>query len=314
MLRMLMILFSIMTFIWIISNMKDKAEVVAWEPPLPQEYRIINQANKDLVTDIDDRRVTLATLKSPIWNTIDQNKVALIKEIIKALPLYADKPELFIVINLLYKSEIPKYREHASLVTETDINKKEDQRIIDMLKNKDQQLFRNILFYLKPSGDKAKEICDAYNYSNCDPYINVLINLGTVYNIQEDYTDALPYLETVVDHIDCFKNEKLISPEQEFHTQLGLSYLGLKQFDAAVHELEASKPKKLSFSTQVSGWKSELAVALQKAGYIEAAKEYWEAEVAFWEVDITKNTENKNRLYIHRKLKKKAEILLSELD
>ena len=309
--RVFMVLFATVALIWVFKSIRNEDGVYVSEPPLPQEYRVINQANRDLAID---KKNSYTSLKSPIWITIDDNKEILKKEIIKALPLYANKSELFEVINLLYRSEIIKYREHASFVSKNNGAKsKGEQEIIDKLKEKDYRLFSDILTYLKPAGDKAKEICDAYSYSYCDPYVNVLIDLGSVYNLEQKYASAIPYLETATEHINCVKNKKLESPEQESHTELGLSYLGLRQFDAAVSELEASKPKHMSFSTQMFGWRPELAAALQKEGYTEAAKEYWKAEVAFWEKEIEKNIENKYLLKIKRKMKKRAETFLNNV-
>jgi len=309
--RVLMVLFAIVALIWVFNkDINNEVEVVTYEPPLPQEYTIINQATKDLAIE-EEGKTNTESLRSPIWDTIENNKEALKKEIIKALPLYANKPELFIVTNLLFRDEIIKFNEHAFLVTAQ--NSPESKYIIDKVKEKDKILFSSILPYLKPAGDKAKEICDTYSYSNCDPYINVLVDLGNVYNIQEKYEDAIPYLETASEHMNCFTDMKLMSPEQEVHTQLGLSYLGLKQFDAAVRELEASKPKAISFSTQMFGWKSELAMELQNVGYHEASEAYWKAEITFWEKEIINNIENEQLLKIKRKMKEKAEMFLSDL-
>ncbi len=307
-----MILFAVVALIWVFNkDISNEVEVAMYEPPLPQEYTIINQASQDLATD---EKTNTDSLRSPIWDTIENNKVALKKEILKALPHYANKTELFVVTNLLYRCEIPEHNKHASLVTNQNNTKsKSEQKIIEKLKENDRRLFDSILSYLKPAGDKAKEICDTYSYSNCDPYINVLVDLGNVYNIQQKYEHAIPYLETAIEHIDCFKNMKLMSPEQEVHTQLGLSYLGLKQLDEALSELEASKPKAISFSIQMFGWRSELAIALQKAGYPEASKAYWKAEIAFWEKEIEKNIENKHLLNLNRKIKEKAERFLNNL-
>jgi len=308
--RVLMILFAAVALIWVFKNMRYEAEVAIWEAPLPQEYVIINQVNKHMAINVDKKNI-VPSLGSAKWDTVHNNKEALKKEIIKALPLYANKPELFIVADMLFRDEIMKYKEHAFLVTAH--NSSEPKYIIDKLKEKDKRLFSSILSYLKPAGDKSKEICDTYSYSKCDPYVKVLVDLGRVYNIQQKFASAIPYLETATKHLDCFENRKVISPEQESHTALGLAYVGVKQFDAAISELDASKPISMTFLVQMSGWNPELAIALQKVGYTEAAKAYWKAEVAFWEKEIEENIENKYLLKIKRKMKEKAEIFLSNL-
>ncbi len=195
-----MILFALVALIWVFNkDISNEVEVAMYEPPLPQEYTIINQASQDLATD---EKTNTDSLRSPIWDTIENNKVALKKEILKALPHYANKTELFVVTNLLYRCEIPEHNKHASLVTNQNNTKsKSEQKIIEKLKENDRRLFDSILSYLKPAGDKAKEICDTYSYSNCDPYINVLVDLGNVYNIQQKYEDAIPYLETYQSNI-----------------------------------------------------------------------------------------------------------------
>ena len=309
-----MIIFTVVALIWVFNkNINHEIEVALWEPPLPQEYIIINKAMQDLA--IAEDKNSIQTLRSPVWDTIGNNKEALKKEIIKALPHYANKAELFAVTDLLYKSEIPKYTKHAYLLAMYyNGQSKVKDKIIEKLKEGDRKLFKSILSYLKPAGDKAKEICDSYSYTTCDSYVDVLVDLGSVYNIQQKYESAIPYLKTATEHLDCFENKKQhISLEQEAHTQLGLSYIRLKQFDNAVSELEASEPKSISFSIQMFGWKKELATALQNAGYAEAAKAYWEKEVAFWEKEIEENTENEHLLKIKRKMKERAEMFLSNL-
>lgn len=308
--RVLMILFAAAALIWVFRNIGYEAEVAIWEAPLPKEYVIINQVNKHMDIDVDKKNIT-PSFGSAKWDTVHKNKEALKKEIIKALPLYANKPELFIVTNMLFRDEIMKYKEHAFLVTAH--NSPDPKYIIDKLKEKDKILFSSMLSYLKPAGDKAKEICDTYSYGKCDPYVKVLVDLGRVYNIQQKFDHAIPYLETAIMHLDCFENTKVISPEQESHTALGLAYVGVKQFDAAINELDASKPVSMTFSVQMSGWNPELAIALKKAGYTEAAKAYWKAEVAFWEKEIEENIENKHLLKIKKKMREKAKIFLSDL-
>jgi tetratricopeptide (TPR) repeat protein len=311
--RVLMILFAVVALIWVFNkNISHKVEVALWEPPLPQEYIIINKVMQDIATT--EVKNSIQMLRSPVWDTIENNKEALKKEIIKALPHYANKAEIFAVTNLLYQSEMPKYTKHAYLLAmyySGQSNVKD--KTIEKLEAGDRKLFKSILSYLEPAGEKAKEICDSYSYTTCDSYVYVLINLGSVYNIQQKYESAIPYLKTAIEHLDCFENKKSTSMEQEAHTQLGLSYLRLKQFDDAASEFEAFKPKSISFSIKMFGWKKELATGLKKAGYTEEAKAYWEKEVDFWEKEIAENTEDEQHLKIKRKMKEKAEIFLSDL-
>jgi tetratricopeptide (TPR) repeat protein len=300
--------------IWGMQTLQRKSAEKSRTPPLPKEYRLLNEIAE---LNAKGNEGWLATLSNTgkLMKITGRQRAALQKELVRAVQEYPEEPLVISTVALTAESDIMQvdsYEDLMALIRERPGREGEspkDRKALESHRKHQEEILRQMRSYLVPIARNAREECEAMTCEG--PYIKLMLLAQMAYYLERtgDPEEAEEYLRLAIDNLDRLEALEREQVKQDLHTQLGMLYLKQKRYDEAIEELEASRPERITFDILLNGWSDELASGLYEAGYTEAALAYWKDAVAFWEKKLREAKKEKEAALIRKRFKGAKELL-----
>jgi tetratricopeptide (TPR) repeat protein len=274
---------------WIYQSLGQKTNEIVWTPPLSEKYPLINKISKieslskgTLLSDLGD------TVK--ITHIISTQRDMLQQELPKAAQNFPDNEAVQKIGILTFEFDMGLIDRNEILIqNHQDENHRKQGKISEELKHvwerhlqENYKTIDTIKAYYPPLGIYAKEQCDMMACT--PPYIMIthLWQMAYLLRKTQREEEAVGYLQLGIDNLEHLDGAEKDQMHQDLYTYLGETYLQQERYDEAVEALKKSEPAMVTADISLAGWNNNLASALYKAGYREAALVYWQDAIDFW--------------------------------